>query len=394
MMIASVSQANPQISGPRLIEVFRPGTFTPVSGEAITFSASDVEAMARIYDAVSFPAPAVVGHPALDAPAYGWAKGFRWDGDTQRLVAEMGEMDASFEDAVAAGRYKKISMALFSPDAPNNPKPGQWYPKHIGFLGAAAPAVSGLKPVAFAADQTGVHVFEFGDGVLMGDMTALRDVAGLFWSLREWIIEKFGAEAADKTLPSWSISWIDEAARPSTQDNHFAAPQEKSSVTPQSTANPTNPQPASPSVDEAVLQARLSQIEARERAADTAENIAFAEKLVGEGRLTPAVKDRAVALLNALPGEVASEQQIAFAEGSVERKVAPRLLLQEILSALPQTVTFGQTDIGTIDGVASFASPDGRPVDPEQALIHAKAVAYQVSHPGTDYMAAVTAVNR
>jgi hypothetical protein len=375
-------QPSPPAS-PRLIEVFRPGTFTPLNGPAITFSADDVAAMASIYDPQAFPAPAVVGHPEIDAPAYGWATGLRWDGDSQRLVAELGEVEAAFADAVAAGRYKKISMALFAPDAPNNPKPGQWYPKHIGFLGAAAPAVSGLKPVSFAADQTGVHVFEF------GELAALRDVAGLFRSLREWMIEKFGADAADKTLPGWTIGWIDEAARPASDAcpafvaPAFVAPQEKPPVTVKTTE---------PSASEAALQARIAQLEAREKAAIHTENAAFAERLVGEGRLTPAVKDRTVALLDALPADEAA--QVAFAEAQGERRAAPRALLQEILSALPQTVTFGQTELGALDSVASFASPEGRPVDPEQAKLHARALAYQAAHPGTDYMAAIAAVNR
>ena len=381
-MTTAASQKSAASHSPRLIEVFRPGTFTPVNGNPITFSAEDVAAMAAVYDAAAFPAPAVVGHPEIDAPAYGWATGLRWDGESQRLVAELGELEAAFSEAVAEGRYKKISMALFSPCAPNNPKPGQWYPKHIGFLGAAAPAVSGLKPVAFAADQTGVQVFEFGDAA------AMRDVAGLFQSLREWMIEKFGADAADKTLPKWTISWIDDAARAdqSASGPAFTAPQEKKPVSPTKT-EPT----AASAADDVATQARLARIETREKALDHTENMAFAEKLVGEGRLTPAVKDRAVALLDALPADNAT--QVAFAEGDAERKATPRGLLQEILSALPQTVHFGQVDLGVEGRVAAFASPEGRPVDAEQAVLHSKAVAYQAAHPGTDYMAAIAAVN-
>ena len=45
--------------------------------------------------------------------------------------------------------------------------PGKWYLRHVGFLGAAAPAVKGLKPVEFADDGGGV-VFadlEFAEGL-------------------------------------------------------------------------------------------------------------------------------------------------------------------------------------------------------------------------------------
>ena len=42
-----------------------------------------------------------------------------------------------------------MSISLFLPKSSANPKPGKLYLKHVGFLGAAAPAVPGLKPVKF-----------------------------------------------------------------------------------------------------------------------------------------------------------------------------------------------------------------------------------------------------
>lgn len=389
MIAASAAplQTSPRSAGPaarRAVEVFRPGTFTPLSGEPITFSAADVAAMATVYDAALAPAPAVVGHPAIDAPAFAWAAAFRWEPESERLVAELDQIEPAFAEAVAAGRYKRISMALFAPDAPNNPKPGTWYPKHVGFLGAAAPAVPGLKPVAFG-DATGVQVFEF------GDMTALRDVAGLFRSLREWIIEKFGAEQADRTLPSWTIAWIDDAATPSAPGPAFAAAFPKPEPFPVTTV-PTPP-PAQP--DAAALQARIAELEARERAAAHEAHVAFAERLIDAGRLTPVLQERVVALLDALPADAAP---VAFAEGDAQRSLPARQLVRDILEALPPVVAFGQIDTGQRGGLpgraASFAAPDGMAVDPASAELHAKAVAWQASHPGSDYMAAVAAVTR
>src|SRR5690606_13768985 len=129
------------------IEVFRTGTFTPMTGAAITYSAADLKAAADAYDPATAPAPIVVGQPETDTPAYGWAQSFEFDASADRLYAEVGEIDAAFSDAVKAGRYKKVSMSFFPPDHAANPVPGTWYPKHIGFLGGAAPAVSGLKNV-------------------------------------------------------------------------------------------------------------------------------------------------------------------------------------------------------------------------------------------------------
>lgn len=60
------------------IEVFRPGTFGPMQGGALTFSADDLRAAADAYDPQGAPAPVVIGHPATDAPAFGWVAGLRF----------------------------------------------------------------------------------------------------------------------------------------------------------------------------------------------------------------------------------------------------------------------------------------------------------------------------
>lgn len=47
------------------IEVFRPGTFTPMVGDPISYSAADLRAIADAYDPATAPAPIVVGHAFL-----------------------------------------------------------------------------------------------------------------------------------------------------------------------------------------------------------------------------------------------------------------------------------------------------------------------------------------
>lgn len=142
------------------IVIMRPGTFTSVEGTQVSFSAADLAAIATSYDPSADPAPLVVGHPQLDAPAYGWAKALRMDGD--RLVADPEKVEPAFAEAVSEGRYARISSSFYPPDHPANPKPGGWYLKHIGFLGGAAPAVKGLGIVQFreAVDQAPLATFE------------------------------------------------------------------------------------------------------------------------------------------------------------------------------------------------------------------------------------------
>ena len=139
------------------VEIFKVGRHKPMTGDVLNFLDSDLEQIAENYDAESQPAPVVVGHPKTDAPAYGWVSGLRVDGD--KLVADFSDIDPSFAQLVKDKRYRKISASFWTPTAPNNPTPGHYALKHVGFLGAAAPAASGLKEAEFKATDQGVIAF-------------------------------------------------------------------------------------------------------------------------------------------------------------------------------------------------------------------------------------------
>lgn len=134
------------------IRLLYPGTFTATDGRSFTYAPADLAGIAASYDPAADPAPLVVGHPKLPAPAFGWAKSVAVEGE--ELVAYADKIDPAFAEAVQAGRYGKVSASLYEPEDPNNPKPGSWYLKHIGFLGGAAPAVKGLGMVAFAESDS------------------------------------------------------------------------------------------------------------------------------------------------------------------------------------------------------------------------------------------------
>ncbi|MDE2579746.1 MAG: hypothetical protein KGL46_13145 [Hyphomicrobiales bacterium] len=145
------------MSEPRTIEIFRAGTHKSTDGVERTFSEGDLQQIAAGYDKQVFEAPVVIGHPKINEPAWGWV-------DTLVVVglvlrATLRDVDADFAEVVKAGRYKKISASLYEPGAHNNPKPGRWYLRHVGFLGAVPPAVKGLQSVAFGADAAGVVTF-------------------------------------------------------------------------------------------------------------------------------------------------------------------------------------------------------------------------------------------
>jgi hypothetical protein len=140
------------------VEIFRAGRHQSSGGAIVDIGAADLAATAASYDSALHEAPAVVGHPAHDRPAYGWVKRLKvQDG---ALVAWFDQLDPEFAELVKAGRFKKISASFYRPDAATNPKPGRWYLRHVGFLGAQPPAVKGLKPAQFGdAGELGVVSF-------------------------------------------------------------------------------------------------------------------------------------------------------------------------------------------------------------------------------------------
>lgn len=306
------------------IEVFRPGTFGPMQGGALTFSADDLRAAADAYDPHGAPAPVVIGHPATDAPAFGWVTAMRFDDARQRMLADVGDLEPSFADAVRAGRYRRVSLSFFRPDSSANPAPGKWYPKHLGFLGATPPAVPGLAPVAFAGGPDDAVTFEFA--------------------------------STDHEVPSMST--------PNDPAAEFAA-------------------------RESELASREAALAARERQILHDANVAFAARVIDEGRVLAAQRDQLVATLDAIEG---APGEVSFAGETA----TPAAALRRLLSSLPSGVPLGELKSDPPDAAvtASFAAPDNRAVDQDRLALHAKALAYQRQHPGTEYLAAVRAVEQ
>lgn len=367
------------------IEVFRPGTFTPMQGKPLSFSAADLKAIADGYNAQTAPAPIVVGHPSTDAPAFGWVKSFDYDPLEERLFANVDEIAEEFSDAVRAGRYKKVSLSFFRPEAAANPQPGTWYPKHVGFLGGAAPAVPGLKNVQFSdlGEDAPVIIADFGH-------RGFEETASILRSLREFFIDKFGMEDADKALSGYRIDWLAETEIDPPRTS-FAAP-----PTPPQTKEhpvPKTPDPAALAAREAELAALEAQIAERQRIADARdaefahqENVAFADGLVSDGKLIPAMAGKLVALLDHIPAA-----EVSFADGETS-DVATEL--RALLEAQPKIVDFSQLDIGDPLKTASAAfAADGHTVDPEQLALHEAAITHQSKNPGLSYLDAVRAVS-
>ena len=122
------------------IEIARTGTFADSAGRPRTFTARDLDAIARSYDPAKRDAPLTFGHPSSDrAPAIGWVDKLKSEGG--RLYASFSRVPEQVRDLVARGHYRHVSMSLM-PDLVTL--------RHVALLGAEQPAIDGLAAVEFA----------------------------------------------------------------------------------------------------------------------------------------------------------------------------------------------------------------------------------------------------
>ena len=131
----------------KTFHIFKPGTHRSMAGESIPFTPADLQGAALAFSESVRSAPLVLGHPQHDSPAMGWVKSLSYDSGGLYATADFGEELVSH---VKAKRYPNVSAKFIRKDDARNPKPGQWYLQHVGFLGAQAPAVKHLEPVTFA----------------------------------------------------------------------------------------------------------------------------------------------------------------------------------------------------------------------------------------------------
>ena len=123
------------------IEIFRGGRQVDSRGNEHDGDVVIDKALAS-FDPREHEPPLTVGHPEDNSPAFGWVEGLKEavkDG-VKVLMAKFRQVAPDFEDLVKQGLFKKRS-ASFYPD-------GRL--RHVGFLGAAPPAVKGLADMAFA----------------------------------------------------------------------------------------------------------------------------------------------------------------------------------------------------------------------------------------------------
>ena len=175
------------------VELFVIGTHTDSDGRTRTWKLEDLHKIVSQYDPAKQEAPAVIGHPKETAPAYGWVSRLWVDDGT--LKGNFDQVAPEFETALKEGRYKKRSISVDK----------QFNLQHVAFLGAALPAVEGLKDIEFSAGaEFETYEFTANEGIepeeddTMDLKEALAEIERLKGEIKKLKDEGRDAEAAAK----------------------------------------------------------------------------------------------------------------------------------------------------------------------------------------------------
>ena len=132
-------------------EIFKTGTHTSDKGVSKEYTLDDLNFIAQSYKPAEDEAPIVIGHPEDNDPAFGWISSLSVS-EEGNLIAEASDekLHPDFLTALKEGRYKKRSISL-TPEGKL---------RHVGFLGAAKPAVKGLADIQFTSPSSEVYEFD------------------------------------------------------------------------------------------------------------------------------------------------------------------------------------------------------------------------------------------
>ncbi len=295
----------------RWIDVFRAGTHTDSQGNVSTFTTADLDQIVANHPLG--PAPAVIGHPKHNAPAYAWVEEVKRDGDL--LFTKFKDVNADFDAGVASGAYRNRSVSLVK-----DPVHG-FRLRHVGWLGAMAPAIPGLSH-DFADEG---EVMEFATHTVTRAAWALQSAGHVFRALREMLIADKGQEEADKIIPNYQIDIIESSSTELLSD-------------PDSTSNFSTGENDMPITQE---QLEAAQAEARRQGEEAATQNFNAQLTAERGRADALVAERRAERIQAQIADWKKQGKVLPAEeaGLVE--------FMTNLEAGTQTFEFSAADGGT-----------------------------------------------
>jgi hypothetical protein len=352
------------------IEILRTGTFIDSSGQEHTFTEADLDTIVEKYNPEFHEAPHVIGHPKTNSPAFGWVEALKRDG--KKLLCKSKDFVPEFVEMVKKGMFKKRSVSFYSDGTL----------RHVGWLGAKPPAVKGLSDVAFSDDQE-EYTIEF-------DEYKVSMIGRVLQRMRDFLIDKFDIETADKVISSWEI---EELQRSSDKDRletaAFSSPahkegdmgdtkkiQELTDQLEAKSAEFAELSKASEGKDAEIDQLKkdIAGLKQEKRQLEFAE---FCEELKADGKLTPAMQPAVLDFMEVLSGIETFE----FSDGDGKKEKAPVDAFKSFLKDLPIKVEFEEHatrekagESGGSGSAAAVSEFSEENVDPDRLDLHSKVV--------------------
>jgi len=223
------------------INFLKVGSFISDEGTSVNVTEALIDEMVSTYDSKNFAAPITCGHPkhasdpnAKEEPAYGTIAEIKKFGTS--LCFRLKSLVTEFGDEINKGKYPNLSPGIESIK-------GKASLNHVAFLGSSRPAVPGLDPImhislsanskvqCLTTGMTTPKIIQLGAPETDNVTRRFNAVASILTSIREFMIDKYDLETADKHIPTWDLEWINtplpEAQAFSTEDTtttNFSAP--------------------------------------------------------------------------------------------------------------------------------------------------------------------------
>ena len=293
---------------PAQIEIFRAGRHTDDSGTVHNFSAADVAGMVAAYDPALREAPLTIGHPEHNLPAYGWVKGLEVNA-AGNLAMHTHQVAPQFAEMVGNKAFKKRSASFYPPGHASNPKPGNWYLRHVAFLGAQPPAIAGLADFS-DTDAEGAVSFSEAEPATATDLPQLPAITP--------------ATTPEQPQMEKDLQAQLDAAKAKQLETDAAL--------------------ATATAATAAATAQLAQFAEGAKRDRTAGYVSFADEQIKAGKLLPKDKEAAVAVL----GTLAESQPVSFSEGGATKTIAPVEWLKGLITAAKPLVSFAEQANGAV----------------------------------------------
>ncbi len=336
------------------IPIFQAGRHHDMNGTTVNITEVELEETVATYQPALHEAPLVIGHPRHDAPAWGWVSELTLENGV--LYASVKQVDEQFSRIVKAGRYKKVSASFYTPDAANNPFPGSFYLRHVGFLGAQPPAIKGLGEASFHETEQGVVTF---------------------------------TETIKSKPAIQSSAYNDFSEISITQEKKMK--KEPDELT--STKEELDKRQEELEKREAKLTAREEAVQFQETTARKNKSAQLIDQLIDEGRILPRDREGLLALLERLEGSGVIEFSESGPEGKTISSDAAGYL-KDFITKLPVQVDFAESKTTAKEPItATYITPTGYQVDPDGLAAHNKILAYARSR-NVDYLTAALTIGK